>query len=78
MEKGRECFGQTVGERLDENRAVVVVLAFELPHQIVGAETSGHRECSDVIGDGRRPIGDADCRRSGPFQRGTNDGARRA
>ena len=45
-----ERLGQPIGERLHENRVVVVVLALEAAHQIVDAEACGHRERAKIVG----------------------------
>ena len=52
-----ERLGQAVGQRLDHDGPVVVAVALEAPHQLVGADARGDREGADVIGDagaGRR------------------------
>ena len=45
-----ERLGQAIGERLDDDRVVVVELALERARQLVGAEAGGHRERADVVG----------------------------
>ena len=46
-----ERLGQPIGERLDDDRGVVVVRGFELLDERVDAEAGGHRERADVVGD---------------------------
>ena len=42
---------QPVGERLDHDRSVVVVLGLVPLHELVGAEPRGDRERADVVGE---------------------------
>ncbi len=53
MHRFGERFGQTVGERLEHDRAVVVEVGQELLLLHVDAETGRHREHADVIGNAR-------------------------
>ena len=46
-------FGQPIGQRFHEDRAVVVVRLLELPRQFVGADSGGDGKRSDVIGRAR-------------------------
>ncbi len=43
--------GQPIGERLGDDRGIVVVLRFEAADEVVDAQPGRHRECADVIGD---------------------------
>ena len=53
-----ERLGQPVGERLDHDRAVVVVLALEAAAPASSAPMPGrHGERAEVVGDGRSPRG---------------------
>ena len=45
-----ERFGQAIGERLQHDRAVVVLLRFEFRDLLFDAETGGHRKRAQVIG----------------------------
>ncbi len=58
VEIGSERLGQPVGERLDQNRVVVVVGLLEASRQLVRAKTRRHREAADVVDDRRVAIGD--------------------
>ena len=50
---------ETVGERLDHDRAVVVVLGFEPAGELVAAETGGDRERADVVTTRGDVVGEA-------------------
>ena len=56
MKIGGKGLGEPIGERFDDDRAVIVVGPLERADQFVGAKTGRHRERADVIGDGGRPI----------------------
>ena len=49
MQVRGERLGEPIGERLDEDRAVVVVLALEALRELVGADAGGDRERADVV-----------------------------
>ena len=53
MQAFGEGLGQAVGERLEHDRAVVVVLGEELRLLLLAAEARGHREEADVVGEAR-------------------------
>ena len=42
--------GQPIGQRLDDDRVVVVVLALEPLRERVGAQTRGDRKRAEVVG----------------------------
>ena len=44
-----ERLGEPIGQRLDHDRVVVVVVGLELAHQLVGADAGGHGEHADVV-----------------------------
>ena len=50
MQVGGERLGEAIGERLDQDGAVVVVLALEFGGQRVGADAGGDREGAEVVG----------------------------
>ena len=52
----RERLGEPVGERLRQNGVVIVVRAFELVREFVGADTGGDGERADVDRE-RAPCG---------------------
>ncbi len=49
MQQLGEGLGEPVGQRLDHDRVVDVVLLFEAPRRLVRPETCGNREEADVI-----------------------------
>ena len=53
MQRFGKGFGEAVGERLEHDRAVVVVIVFELLFLHVHAEARGDREHADVVGHAR-------------------------
>ena len=53
-----ERLGEAVGERLDHDRVVVVVLGREARGELVGADPGGDGERADVIAVGRDVVGE--------------------
>src|SRR5262249_31762559 len=51
MQKLGKCLGQAVGERLQHDRAVVIVLGLEGLEQWLDAEAGGDRKAADVVLD---------------------------
>jgi hypothetical protein len=55
----RECLGEAVGERLDHDRVIVVVLGGETRRELVGADPGGDRERPQVVSRGSDVVGEA-------------------
>ena len=55
----REGLGEAVGERLDHDRVVVVVLRLERGGELVGAEPGGDRERAEVVSLRSDVVGEA-------------------
>ena len=53
-----ERFGEPIGDRLHHDRVVVVEIALEAAHQLVGAEPGGDGEQPEVVGHAAFPRGD--------------------
>ena len=62
MEVLGERLGEPVGERLDDDRAVVVVLGLEPACKLVGADAGGDRERAEVIARRGDIVGEATVR----------------
>ena len=42
-------FGETVGQRLQQNRAVIIVLCFETLHVLVKTDARRYRKCAEIV-----------------------------
>ena len=62
-----ERLGEPVGERLDHDRVVVVVLGLEAGGELVGADARGDRERAEVVAGGRDEVGEAAVRPRSPY-----------
>ena len=51
----RERLGEPIGQRLDHDRVVVVVLLLEPARELVGADAGRHREHAEVVGHAALP-----------------------
>ena len=58
VQVGGERLGQPIGQRLDEDRVVVVVCPLEAPREVVGAEAGRDGERADVVGGAGARVGD--------------------
>jgi hypothetical protein len=49
MEKFCECFGKAIGQRLGQDRVIVVMVRSELRRELVGADPCGDSKAPQVV-----------------------------